>query len=159
MQIMVAGRQTGKTTTVLAHLYAFTDSVLVVATNQRAMQLKQEHPDLADRIISATSSAGLRGRNPSRVYVDDVDMVLHHLIGAPVSFATATADLVELNEEAEAPEKDWWADVADIVAETYNQIADQVEGLNVDITEQMAADVARRVGDWYVSEMLYPYTE
>lgn len=158
MEIMVTGRQMGKTTTALAHLYAYSDAILVVPTHQRAAQLKQKYPELADRIVSATGSAGLRGRSYDKVLVDDVDQVLYHLLGAPVDMATATADLLEVHDDEEEDVRDnnWWESAADISAETYNRILEQVDGVDISIHEQLAADVARRVADWYVSNELFP---
>lgn len=143
MQIFVAGRAHGKTTKVISHLYAYDDAVLIVPTHQRARMLAKEHPELADRIVSATSSVGLRGRSFSKVLVDDLDAVLFHLLGAQVDLATATAEV----HEPDAP-TDAWDEVIENASKVYNQVYKRTGN------PEFAADIARQASSWQLSDMM-----
>jgi hypothetical protein len=92
---MVRGRATGKTWQCLQWLNQHPDGVMVCHSMAEVDRLKREARRLGLQIdsrqfVSANRLEVLRGRQNVSLCVDNLDIILPHLLGAPVDMITAT---------------------------------------------------------------------
>lgn len=103
MEIIVAPRQTGKTTYLLARLEADPESVMIVHSYPERERLQREiyrelgsnedyAKQVADRIVSIDHviSGRLRGRKVSEIHVDNLDLILPYMLGGKVGTVTTS---------------------------------------------------------------------
>lgn len=80
VKVVVGGRREGKTTRLIALLYENPNAVFLSSHHDEARDLKQQYPDLADRILVAKENV-LRGID-REAYVDNAEWVLRQFLGA-----------------------------------------------------------------------------
>lgn len=92
MKFYIQPRQTGKTFMLMDWLHNTLNGVVVVHSFQERDRLARDYPFLADRIYSIDSviDGRLRGRRNLVVGIDNLDLILPYLIGAPIGPVTAT---------------------------------------------------------------------
>lgn len=94
MNFVIRPRGGGKTAAAIAWLRDNPGGVLIVHDESYAKRLRKEHGLTGEQVVSY-GSASLRGRRVSAVGVDNLDLILGHLLGtgpAPVSLVTATGE-------------------------------------------------------------------
>lgn len=105
MRIYVSGRQTGKTTDLLFWLKSTPEGVLIVHSTAEKYRLQKENPELKGRIHTAFDAAEgfLRGRRNIIIGIDNLDLILPALFGAPIGPVMMTReddnDLSDLGNE------------------------------------------------------------
>ena len=98
MRIYEAGRRRGKTTQILRWFQERSDRVIVVATMAEKDRLLNILPDVnrADyesRIIPMRDRVKLRAMSEMQIGIDNLDLVINELMGAPIDYATVTRDV------------------------------------------------------------------
>lgn len=93
MRIYIAGRQTGKTTNLIAWIGEDPNRVLIVHSMFEAYRLHRDYPDLEDQIIPISLvEKSLRGKRDVEVAIDNLDLILPQLIMARIGPVTYTGD-------------------------------------------------------------------
>ncbi len=98
MRIYEAGRGRGKTTQILRWFQERSDRVIVVATMAEKDRLLDILPNIKreeyePRIIPMRDRVKLRGMSEVQIGIDNLDLVIAELMGAPINYATVTRDL------------------------------------------------------------------
>lgn len=143
MKILVAGRQAGKTTRLIEMLKNDPYAFMVVFSYSEKSRLSLLYPELREQIV--TAGTDLRGRQVSKVYIDNLEMVLAQQFGITPSLVTADVEVIGLERET-------WEEAADIAINVFNRITEEVESVHVENAERLAVDVAKDV----VSKFLWP---
>jgi hypothetical protein len=93
MEVVIADRQMGKTVGSIAWLVECEDHVLLVINEAERERLRKKYPLVADRIYTWQYwvSDGRAWHN-KYVVIDNVDMILEHLVNAPIVRMTLRAD-------------------------------------------------------------------
>lgn len=143
MKILVAGRQAGKTTRLIEILKNDPYAFMVVFSYGEKSRLSLLYPELREQIV--TAGTDLRGRQVSKVYIDNLEMVLAQQFGITPSLVTADVEVIGLERET-------WEEAADIAINVFNRITEEVESVHVENAERLAVDVAKDV----VSKFLWP---
>jgi hypothetical protein len=106
MLFVVKDKQEGKTTFLVGHMLVNKNNILVVHNGEERDRLVREYPVLKDRVnhpkriftfeqVRRGSHRGYTGN----VLVDNVDLLLNHIIGPGVKLVTATGETYGSSEE------------------------------------------------------------
>jgi hypothetical protein len=102
MEVVIGGRQCGKTTRARQWLMASDNRVMLVYSEMRRDQTIRElvryglDKELAERQVRTVQDvASLRG-SQAEIGIDDLDMCLATLVGRMVTYATVTGTVEEL---------------------------------------------------------------
>ena len=93
MKVMVAGRQHGKTTSLVEAMRWKPEAVLVVHTNEYAAVIENEYPFLRGRVYGPNKGV-LRGLDRP-VCVDNIDLILADLLHPRIVAGTMTGRLIK----------------------------------------------------------------
>lgn len=92
MKLICGTRQSGRTTAAVKLVLADPDAVLVVATTEQGRLLERNEPAMAGRWLSLAQLQTRTSRDHRRrLVVDDLDLMLPELLGAPVVAVTLEA--------------------------------------------------------------------
>ena len=92
MHVITGPRRSGKTTLLINRLHQQPNAVLITFSEERALQLKREFPDVSER-IQAWDRFDPRSwpAEPTKILIDDLEMVLGWLLhGRHVEIAALT---------------------------------------------------------------------
>lgn len=92
MDLLITGRQMGKTEQLVQRMKQHKDAILLVHNWNEAVRISEQYEIPENRIINAHSAlqGALRGRTRSSlVLIDNLDMILDQLFG-PIELATMT---------------------------------------------------------------------
>lgn len=98
MNIIAAGRGTGKTTLLIQKSAELMMPILCY-NHTKAESIKYKAERLGLRIpepIIYNKSTSIHGLNIDGILIDDLDMFLQNLIGVKIAYATTTSDLTEI---------------------------------------------------------------
>lgn len=91
MKIVIRPRRGGKTQTLLTMLRFELESVLVCASENEAVRLRRENPDIDPRrIIAFCNRSSLAGMRYHSVLLDNAEMMLHQLFTIPIDAISLT---------------------------------------------------------------------
>ena len=100
MDVIVTGRQMGKTDAIVKWLKSNPDHMLIVFSYQRKTELVDTYEltkEQAERIFTANLPNRIRGAKiRAKIAIDDADVILQRMYG-PIEMITMTGILKELN--------------------------------------------------------------
>lgn len=103
MIVLAGARGAGKTYRVIQTLIHDPAAVMVCASLFEAQRVKEQHPELANRIYGPDRDTLVGQLGPTaRVVVDNADWLLEQFLGKPIVAVTMTARAYELGPNPHA---------------------------------------------------------
>ena len=102
MKIITGDRRSGKTTRLVQELMSHPDWGMVVHNLRSKNMIISEFPELRSRVFTLQSLENAMGKF-KHIVADNIDIILHDLLGASVVLASATASGESLTNPFHTP--------------------------------------------------------